>query len=407
MSKLRKITQHQMQLKNFLNAKLEGKRVILRVDYNVPLKGKKITDDNRIKESLPTIKELLRHNCKIIIISHLGRPEGEKDLAFSLRPVAKRLQKLLKRKIKFLPDCLGMEVEHFVSKMKAKEIVLLENLRYYSQEEQNDRTFAHKLSQLGQIYIDDAFGCAHRSHASITAITEFLPSFAGKLLQKEYQHLQNDLKQLRYPVTMIIGGAKIDTKIDLIKSFAGRVDHFIFGGGISNTFLAAKKFKLADSLIQKDKISTALALEQTIRRKNKNIHLPTDFIVASKAGNYVMTNKIKGRIIPTGKKILDLGPVSSKKFSSIIRKSKTIIWNGPMGVCENRPFRAGTRSVAKAIIAATRNGAVSIIGGGDTVDALKTLKIKHGNFTHVSTGGGAMLEFLEKGTLPGLEVLMQ
>lgn len=396
-----------MELKNFLQAKLQDKRVILRVDYNVPLMGKKITDDNRIRESLATIKALLQHNCKIIIISHLGRPEGRKDPALSLKPIAKRLQKLLKRKVMFLPNCLGLETEHYVAKMKPREIVLLENLRFYAQEEQNDRTFAHKISKLGQLYIDDAFGCAHRSHASITAITEFLPSYAGHLIEKEYLQLSKGIKNLVYPVTMIIGGAKIDTKIDLIKSFAGRVDHFIFGGGIANTFLASKKYKLANSLIQKDKIATALSLEQIIRRKNKNIHLPSDFIIASKAGNYVMTKTISGRIIPDDKKILDIGPISSKKFSSIIGKSKTIIWNGPLGVCEYRPFRAGTKAVAKAAISATMKGATSIIGGGDTVDALQILKIKHDKFTHVSTGGGAMLEFMEKGSLPGLEVLMR
>ena len=396
-----------MALKNFLDASLNNKRVILRVDYNVPMTGKKITDDNRIKESLPTIRELLKHNCRIIIISHLGRPEGKKDPAFSLRPVAKRLKKLLKRKVTFLPDCQGTATVQAIGRMNPNDLVMLENLRFYPEEENNGLNFAKKLSQLGDIYIDDAFGCAHRAHASITAITEFLPSYAGLLLQKEYLHLTNDLKQLRYPVTMIIGGAKIDTKIDLIKSFAGRVDHFIFGGGIANTFLAAKKFRLADSLVQKDKTETCIDLEQAIRRKNKNIHLPSDFIIASKAGNFVRTKKITDTVIPNGKKILDIGPKSARKMAAIISKSKTIIWNGPMGVCEKRPFRAGTKIVARAIISATKKGATSVLGGGDTVDALKILKIKHINFTHVSTGGGAMLEFLEKGTLPGLEVLEQ
>lgn len=401
------ITKINMQIKSFLSANLSGKRVILRVDYNVPLSGKKITDDNRIRESLPTIRDLLKNNCRIVIISHLGRPEGKKTPSMSLAPAAKRLQKLLHRKVRFVNDCLGPEVEHQIAKMKEKEILMLENLRFYPGEENNDRRFAHKLSQWGQIYIDDAFGCAHRAHASITSITEFLPSYAGHLLLKEYDNLSRMLHGLRYPVTMVIGGAKIDSKIDLIKNFAGRVDHFILGGGIANTFLAAKKQQLGDSLVQKDKIGTARLLEQTIRRHHKNLHLPTDFITASRPGNYVLTHLQRRTPIPTGQKIFDVGPRSAGKFATIVRSSKTVIWNGPLGVCEARPFRKGTRLLARSIAAATKKGATTIVGGGDTVDALKTLHISHRNFTHVSTGGGAMLEFLEKGSLPGLEVLTE
>lgn len=396
-----------MPIKNLLSANLSGKRVVLRVDYNVPLAGHKISDDNRIRESLPTIRHLLKNNCRIIIISHLGRPEGKKDTAFSLAPTARRLQKLLHRKIIFLKDCLGPEVEHQVGKMKDGQIIMLENLRFYPGEEKNDRRFAHKLSQLGQVYVDDAFGCAHRAHASISAITEYLPSYAGFLLVREYENLSRLLHQLRYPVTMIIGGAKIDTKIDLIKSFAGRVDHFIFGGGIANTFLSAKKHQLGNSLVQKDKISTARQLEQTIRRRNKNIHLPEDFITAKRPGNYVLTHRLRRPDVPTDQMILDIGPRSSAKFAQIVRRSKTIIWNGPLGVCEARPFRSGTRALARAIVTAGKKGATTVLGGGDTVDALKTLRISHKHFSHVSTGGGAMLEFLEKGTLPGLEVLAE
>ncbi len=394
-----------MAIKNFLDANLRNKKVILRVDYNVPLKGTKITDDNRIRESLATIKTLLTNDCKIIIISHLGRPEGKAMPALSLKPVAKKLQRLLGKKVIFINKTLGHEVEKICANLKPRQIVLLENLRFHKEEEHNDPQFARKLAQLGEIYIDDAFGCAHRAHASIAAITEYLPSFAGALLQKEVDNLTPLLHSLKYPVTMIIGGAKIDTKIDLIKSFAGRVDHFIMGGGIANTFLAAKGYHLAESLVEKEKLSVAREIETLIRRKNKNVHLPDDYITASRISNFVKTSRLQGKSIPKGQKVLDIGPHSASRFAEIIKTSKTIIWNGPLGVTEFRPFRNGTRIIAKAIVYATSKGARSILGGGDTVDAIKVLKIKAAKFTHVSTGGGAMLEFLEKSTLPGLEVL--
>ncbi len=394
-----------MKLKNFLETNYRGKTVILRVDYNVPLQGTRITDDNRIRESLPTIQKLLQANCKIVILSHLGRPEGKIVPGLSLKPVSKRLQKLTGRKILFLNKTTGPDVEKSCVSLKPGQIILLENLRFNPGEEKNDLKFAASLAKLGNIYIDDAFGCVHRAHASIHAITKFLPSFAGILLQKEVNNLNPLLDNLEYPVTMVIGGAKIDTKIDLIKSFAGRVNHFIMGGGIANTFLAAKKYQLADSLVEKEKLKVAQEIEILIRRHHHNLHLPQDYVTASKISNLALTKVLSGKIIPKGKRVLDIGPRASAQFSEIIENSKTIIWNGPMGVCEFKPFRKGTAQIAKAIAKATKNGARSVLGGGDTVDALKLIGLKSSLFTHVSTGGGAMLEYLEKGTLPGLEVL--
>lgn len=394
-----------MDITNFRKAKSKNKKVILRVDYNVPMKGKSVADDNRIRATIPTIKALLKNNCSIILISHLGRPNGKKDQKLSLKPISKKLSLILRKKVYFLPDCIGADTEKFCSNLKPKQIVLLENLRFHKEEEKNNRSFAKKLASLADIYIDDAFGCAHRAHASIEAITHYLPSYAGDLLTREIKHLSTVHKFLRGPVTMIIGGAKIDTKIDLIKNFAGIVDHFVIGGGIANTFLAAKKFSLGKSLVQKDKINTAKSLETLIRRHNKNIHLPYEYIIAKKPAKVVMTAKASGKVIPKDKMILDIGVKSAKHFAEIIKKSKTIIWNGPMGVYEYDPFRRGTRIIANAVVTASNRGANTIVGGGDTIDALKVLHIPQKHFAHVSTGGGAMLEFLEKGTLPGIEAL--
>jgi phosphoglycerate kinase len=394
-----------MEIKSLLHSNLKNKQIVLRVDYNVPLKNGKITDDTRIRESLPTIKYLLKQNCSIVIISHLGRPEGKPNPEFSLGPIAKRLKKLLGKKVLFLKDEIDQELVKKCQTLKPKQIVMLENIRFYPGEEKNDIKLAELLSKFGEAYVNDAFGCAHRAHASIHAITQFLPSCAGFLLEKEVEKLSLLLGDLPQPVSFIIGGAKIDTKIELIKSFAGKVDYFIFGGGIANTFLAGKGYQLANSLVQKNMLETAKEIETAIRRKNKNINLPKDFIIAPKIGNYVWTKNFSGKQIPKGYSILDIGKNSTNQFATLIKKSGTVIWNGPMGVSEYKPFRQGTKKIAQAIVQASRNGATTIIGGGDTIEALKTLKISPKNFTHVSTGGGAMLEFLEKGTLPGIEVL--
>lgn len=394
-----------MKIKSIQQINLSGKKVILRVDYNVPLKNGKVSDDTRIRESLPTLKKLLKEKCSLVIISHLGRPDGQNMPEFSLAPVAKRLQKLLGKKVLFLSSKIDERLTSYCRKLKPQQIVMLENIRFYPEEEKNDSKFAKKLSTLGEVYVDDAFGCAHRAHASIHAITKFLPAYGGLLIEKEVSQLSRIFKELDKPVSFVIGGAKIDTKIELIKNFSGKVDNFLFGGGIANTFLAAKKYQLANSLVQKDMLGTAREIEVAIRRKHKNIYLPKDFAIAQKLGNFISVKNFQGNKVPAGFSVYDIGKKASVEFAEIIKKSGTIIWNGPMGVSEYRPFRKGTRIVAEAIAKATRQGATTILGGGDTLEALKSLRLAASKFTHVSTGGGAMLEFLEKGTLPGLEVL--
>lgn len=395
-----------MKIKSFLQAKLKNQRVLLRVDYNVPLKNGRVMDDTRIMESLPTIKKLLQQNCSIIIVTHLGRPGGKVDPQLTLSPIAKRTQKLLGEKVIFQKEPLGEKLINYCQNLKPRQIVMLENIRFYPGEEKNDLKLAENLSKLANVYIDDAFGCAHRAHASIHAITKFLPSYAGLLLEKEVVKLSLLFHSLAKPVSFVIGGAKIDTKINLIRSFIDKVDHFIFGGGIANTFLSAQKYQLADSLVQKNMIKTAQSISTEIHQKRKNLHLPKDFTIAKKVSNLALTKNFSNHRIPDGYGIYDLGKHTANDFADLLRHSKTIIWNGPMGVTEYRPFRNGTRKVATAIVQAGKQGATTILGGGDTIEAIKTLGFKPNQFTHVSTGGGAMLEFLEKGMLPGIEVLL-
>jgi phosphoglycerate kinase len=394
-----------MKIKNYLDTDLKNKTVIVRVDFNVPLKDGKVSDKTRLVESLPTIKHLLKQKCKVILISHLGRPDGRFSKEFSLAPVARALSRLLFKKVFFATDCIGPEAERICNKLKPGQIALLENLRFHAGEEENNSQFSKQLSNFGDIYINDAFGTAHRAHASTVGITGFLPSYAGHLLLKEVENLSKLFDNSQYPFTLIVGGAKIDTKIDIITSFAGKADFFLMGGGIANTFLASKGQKLGSSLVEKDKIATAKEITELLLRKHKNLILPTDYLLAKKIGDFVKTKNSEAKNLSANQKILDIGRQSTKQFASIIAKSKTIVWNGPMGVYEFRPFRRGTKIIAKAIAKATKKGAFSVLGGGDTIDALKILRISPKKFTHVSTGGGAMLEFIEKGTLPAIEAL--
>ncbi|MCC6643747.1 phosphoglycerate kinase [Candidatus Peregrinibacteria bacterium] len=394
-----------MPLQSFQAADLKNKVVLLRTDFNVPMKGKKAADLTRLKESLPTIKELQKAKAKIVILSHFGRPEGKNEPSMSLKPIAKALGKLLHQRVLFAPDSLGETVDSLILKAKPGQVVMLENLRFYKQEEKNDSKFAQQLAKLGDLYINDAFSVSHRAHASISKITEFLPSFAGHLMIKEITALERLLGKVTFPSTVIIGGAKIDTKIGLISSFAGKANHFIFGGGIANTFLAAKGAQLGDSLVEKDQLKTANKISTDLLRSRRNIYLPTDYLIAKKIGTFSFPKTTSTLPLAKPWKILDIGPKSARQFAKIILQSKTIVWNGPLGVTEFRPFRKGTKIIAKAIVQATKKGALSILGGGDTIDALKSIGIKQNQFTHVSTGGGAMLEFLQNGTLPGIEAL--
>jgi len=384
---------------------LENKKVLVRVDFNVPLVKGKVGDESRIKDALPTITHLLKQKAKVILISHMGRPNGKKNAELSLKPVAKKLQTHLKNKVNFIDDCRGKKVEKAIQKMKSGEILLLENCRFYAEEETNDISFAKEIAKLGDIFVHEAFSAAHRQHATTYGVAKLLPSYAGFKMAEEVTLLTKIMTKTKKPVTLIVGGAKIDTKIGLLKNFMKKADYFIVGGALANTFLAGKGFNVGDSLYEKDKITLAQEIMLLAEKNSEEFLLPIDAIIADSIGPKVSTLDIPLEDIEGKMKILDIGKQSSKKFIQIIEKSKTIIWNGPLGLTEFEPFQTGTKTIAKAISKATKNGALTVLGGGDTIDALNRFKIKFSNFSHVSTAGGAMLEFLEGKKLPGVEIL--
>lgn len=382
---------------------LKGKKVLLRVDFNVPIKNNKIQDDIRIRESLKTIKHLKKMGAKIIIMTHLGRPDGKVVKELRLNLVAIRLAKLLKGKVKKMDEIMGSKVEKEIGKLKNGGIILLENIRFDKGEEACDKGFTKRLAALGEIFVNDAFGTAHRRHASTAGLADFLPSYSGFLIEKEMKALSPLVhKKPAAPLTMIFGGAKIDTKIGVIKNFIGKADYFLIGGAIANTFLAAAGYNVGQSLFEKDKVTLAREIMLECEKKKVHIALPKDVIVASEISEKSKTLNIPIEDIEGDMKILDIGKWTTERFCEIINKSKTVIWNGPLGLSEYKPFQKGTKLVATCL---AKRKCVSIIGGGDTADAIKRLKINEKRFTHISTGGGACIEFLEGKTLPGIAVL--
>lgn len=381
-------------LRTVQNLNPKNKTVLLRVDFNVDLDKKgKILDDFRMKASLPTINYLLENNNKVVILAHMGRPKGEPDKKFSLKPLAKHLKKLTKRKVIFLPDCIGKEVARSILEAEKPSLILLENLRFYSSEERGDVSFARNLAELGDVYIDDAFGAVHRAHASISVLPHFLPSAAGFLLQKEIEILSSVLQKPEHPLCVIIGGIKMETKLPVIKNFLNRADHILLGGGIANTVLSLKGIGVGKSKIDSDLKDGIEEIEIT----NVKIHLPLDAVA--------LEGK-KKRICGIGavrenEFIYDIGPDTIKLYGKIIAKSKTIVWNGPMGFIEKKPFDKGTKELLKKI---ARNKSFSVVGGGETLMILKKMKLAS-KISHISTGGGAMLEFLAGKELPGIKVL--
>jgi phosphoglycerate kinase len=385
-------------MRTIKDLKLTEKRILLRCDFNVPL-GKKgeILDDFRIRRALDTILYLLKNRARIIIISHLGRPEGRVQKRYSLRPVALRLEKLLAKKIEFLEDCLGKKVRNSIGKMEPGKIILLENLRFYRGEVLNDKEFARSLSTLGEVYINDAFSVCHRNHASIVALPKFLPSAAGLLLEKEINSLLAVIKNPKRPLIAIIGGKKIQTKIKLIKKFLDLADHLILGGQIANAIFAGKGLAIGKFLTQTQLIDEISKIELT----NPKLHLPIDALVG-----LANLDKDYSRQTAIGKvreeeEIFDIGPETIHIFSEIISSGKTILWNGPLGYIEDERFINGTFSIADKII---KTRAFSVVGGGDTNAFLAKYGLRK-SFSHVSTGGGAMLAFLAGERLPGIEVL--
>lgn len=381
---------------------LKGKKVLLRVDFNVPLKKDgSVQDDTRMVESLATIKYLQKKGAKIIIVSHLGRPDGKVKDELRLTKVAKHLQKILKKPVKKVDECIGEKVEKAISTLKDGQILMLENVRFHKEEEACEENFTKKLAALADIYVNDAFGTAHRRHASTAGVADYLKAYAGLLMEKEIKHLSPLLdKKIARPLTMIFGGAKIDTKIGIIQHFLKKADYFLMGGALANTFLYAAGHNVGGSLYEKDKKEVAQKIMKEAG-KEKFI-LPVDVVISNEISDKAKTKNVSISDVAADTKILDIGKQSAKEFCKILAKSKTVIWNGPLGLCEFKPFQKGTEVVGKFL---AKKKCTSILGGGDTADSLKRLKIKPTKFTHVSTGGGACIEFLSGEKLPGIEVL--
>jgi phosphoglycerate kinase len=381
---------------------IKGKRVFLRADFNVPLdENLNITDDGRIRSTLPTINYAIDEGAKIIIASHLGRPKGRVDKHYSLAPVAKRLQRLLKKEVTFLPDCIGPEVEEAVSKMSNGDIILLENLRFHPGEEANDEKFSKALADLADYFICDAFGAVHRSHASIVGIAKFLPSACGFLLQKEIEYLQGVVNNPVRPFVAILGGAKVSGKIDVLLNLTNNVDKVIVGGGMAFTFLKAMKYNVGDSLVENNMLDLALKIQEKLASKGIKFYLPVDCVIAQSIEPGAETKLVTTQEIPNGWRALDIGPASVKLFSEALESAKTILWNGPMGVFEIDALSRGTFAIAHAVADAY---ALTIVGGGDTDLAVSRAGVAE-SISFISTGGGAALELLEGKELPGLSAL--
>ena len=384
---------------------IKSNRVLVRVDFNVPMSKEfegQITDDKRIVESLPTINKIIGEGGKCILMSHLGRPKGEVNLKYTLRYAAMHLTDLLRKSVYFADDCIGDDARLLVRQMKECDILLLENLRFYKEEEANDADFARKLASYGDIYVNDAFGSAHRAHASTEGVTHFITKCAaGYLMEKELNYLSKVVTNPAHPLIAILGGSKRSGKIDVIKNLLNKADKILVGGGMIFTFYKAMGYEIGNSLLEEDKIELAKELLQTSGDK---LILPTDVVVADKFDNKAASKIVAANSIPAGMFGMDIGPDTITAFRNEILKAKTVVWNGPMGVFEMDNFAKGTFEVAKALADATKNGAITVVGGGDSASAIQKAKLDKA-VSHVSTGGGASLEFLEGKTLPGVEAL--
>jgi phosphoglycerate kinase len=384
--------------KSITDIDVKGKRVLVRVDYNVPIKDDKVTDDTRIVAAMPTVEYLLAHGAAVILFSHLGRPKGGPDPKYSLRPVAAHLSGLLGKPVAFADDCVGPVAEAAAKALKPGEILVLENTRFHPEEEKNDPELAKKMASLADIYVNDAFGSAHRAHASTEGVTHYLPAVAGFLMEKEIQYLGQAIANPKHPFIAILGGAKISDKIGVIRNLLTKADQILIGGGMANTFLKAKGFQIGDSLYEEEALDTA---RQLLHSGATHLQLPVDVVIGDRFDAEAEKKIIAIGSVPDGWRILDIGPDTVANFGKILAGAGTIVWNGPMGVFEFPRFAGGTIGVAKAV---ANSKAVSIIGGGDSVAAINQAGLAE-QITHISTGGGASLEMLEGLDLPGLVAL--
>lgn len=385
---------------------VKGKRVLVRVDFNVPLdENLNITDDIRITAALPTIKKIINDGGRCILMSHLGRPKGAPNPKYSLKPVAVRLGELLQTDVKFAPDCIGDQVKTIVNSLKNGEVVLLENLRFHAEEEKNNPEFSKQLAELGDVYVNDAFGSAHRAHSSTEGVTKYINVCAsGYLMQKELDYLGVAIANPERPFTAILGGSKISGKIDVIDNLLPKVDNLLIGGGMAYTFYKAMGYEIGSSLLEAEKLDLAKETLEKFKTSKANVLLPKDNVVAAEFKNESPSIIVDSDKIPADKMGLDIGPKTIEEFKKVILASKTIIWNGPLGVFEFDNFAKGTYAIAQALAEATSNGAITIIGGGDSAAAIKKAGLED-KVSHVSTGGGASLEFLEGKILPGVAAL--
>jgi phosphoglycerate kinase len=392
-----------MATKTVADVDVKGKKVLMRVDFNVPLDGSTITDDRRIVQALPSIKSVIDRGGRLILMSHLGRPKGGPEAKYSLKPCAEHLSKLLNKKVTFTTDCIGPEVEQAVAAMKDGDVVLLENLRFHKQEEKNDPNFAASIAKLGDVYVNDAFGTAHREHASTFGVAQQLqgkPRVIGFLIQKELKFLGDAVSKPARPFVAIMGGAKVSDKIQVIEQLLAKADKLLIGGAMAYTFFLAQGKQVGKSLVERDKVDLAKDL---LAKAGGKIVLPTDTVVSDQMTDDAVTSVVEGDI-PADKEGFDIGPKTAASYAAAIASAKTVIWNGPMGVFEKKPFVNGTKAVAEACAKATANGAVTVIGGGDSAAAIEEFGLSS-QVSHVSTGGGASLEFLENGHFSTLDIL--
>jgi phosphoglycerate kinase len=388
-----------MNKKTVRDIDLKGKRVLMRVDFNVPIEKGVVTDDKRIKAALPTIQYILGHGASLVLMSHLGRPKGGPDPVFSLKAAAKVLARLLGIPVHMAPDCVGPEVEKMANNLKPGEVLMLENTRFHPGEEKNDIELARKMAYLGDVYVNDAFGSAHRAHSSTEGVTHFLPAVSGFLMEQELEYLGRATQNPERPYIAILGGAKISDKIAVVENLLAQCDKLIIGGGMANTFLAARGYNLQDSLVESGSVDTAKTI---MAKAGSKLLLPVDFVVADKFDADANSQVVDADKIPSGWRAMDIGPKSLDLFSKALQGARLVVWNGPVGVFEMPKFAEGTFAIARLL---AKSGATTVIGGGDSASAVKKAGVAK-QMTHISTGGGASLEFLEGKVLPGVAALL-